>query len=207
MKLARPRIAISLYRAITEKHAFYSCETVGSDVTKQFIRDFKVCIAWRRNTCAFAVWCTNTPWHILHAKQTLVDCVIYNIAFTFEFSQGTIASMFNVHTKLGRLYVFDIQRTYREVYDHARRVLHAKGIDVTGALKAADENEPIDILPTELNGATSPTSSNEALHKMEKEVAERISEAITCRICMDREIDTSFTPCGHITSCNSCAEK
>lgn len=43
LKLARPRIAISLYRAITEKHAFYSCETVGSDVTKQFIRDFKVC--------------------------------------------------------------------------------------------------------------------------------------------------------------------
>lgn len=117
--------------------------------------------------------------------------------------------MFNVYTKLGRLYVFDIQRTYREVYDHARRVLHAKGIDVSNALKAADENDPIDTLPTELNngGETSTTASNEALHKMEKEVAERISEAITCRICMDREIDTSFTPCGHITSCNSCAEK
>lgn len=42
LKLARPRIAIALYRSITEKHAFYSCETVGSDVTKQFIRDFKV---------------------------------------------------------------------------------------------------------------------------------------------------------------------
>lgn len=42
LKLARPRMAIALYRSITEKHAFYSCETVGSDVTKQFIRDFKV---------------------------------------------------------------------------------------------------------------------------------------------------------------------
>lgn len=115
--------------------------------------------------------------------------------------------MFNVYTKLGRLYVFDIQRTYREVYDYARRVLHAKGIDVSTALKPTDECEPIDILPCETNGGASPTSSNEALHKMEKEVAERISEAITCRICMDREIDTSFSPCGHITSCNSCAEK
>lgn len=44
IKLARPRNAVALYRAITEKHAFYSCETVGSDVTKQFIRDFKVFI-------------------------------------------------------------------------------------------------------------------------------------------------------------------
>lgn len=42
LKLARPRNAIALYRSITEKHAFYSCETVGSDVTKQFVRDFKV---------------------------------------------------------------------------------------------------------------------------------------------------------------------
>lgn len=42
IKLVRPRIAIALYRSITEKHAFYSCETVGTDVTKQFIRDFRV---------------------------------------------------------------------------------------------------------------------------------------------------------------------
>lgn len=42
LKLARQSMAIALYRSITEKHAFYSCETVGSDVTKQFIRDFKV---------------------------------------------------------------------------------------------------------------------------------------------------------------------
>lgn len=138
-------------------------------------------------------------YHEMHSN------IIMN--WLFEFLQGTIASMFNVYTKLGRLYVFDIQRTYREVYDHARRVLHAKGIDVSVALKSADENDPIDVLPIELSDAANTTSSNEALHKMEKEVAERISEAITCRICMDQEIDTSFTPCGHITSCNSCAEK
>lgn len=96
--------------------------------------------------------------------------------------------MFNVYTKLGKLYVFDIQRTYREVYDHARRVLHVNVGECCG---------------TPVNG----NSTDDALHKMEKEVAERISEALTCRICMDREINTSFTPCGHITSCQSCAEK
>lgn len=115
--------------------------------------------------------------------------------------------MFNVYSKLGKLYVFDIQRTYREVYDHARRVLHAKGIDISNALRAADGDDPINDMPIDLNDATSSTSSTEVLHKVEKEVAERISEAITCRICMDQEIDTSFTPCGHITSCNSCAKK
>lgn len=122
--------------------------------------------------------------------------------------------MFNVYSKLGKLYVFDIQRTYREVYDHARRVLHAKGIDVasTSLLNATNKTaiDSIDSFgPLGMGFSGNETCSNndDALHKMEKEVAERISEAITCRICMDQEIDTSFTPCGHITSCHSCAEK
>lgn len=37
-----PTLCAALYRAVTEKHDFYSCETVRSDVTTQFIRDFKV---------------------------------------------------------------------------------------------------------------------------------------------------------------------
>lgn len=121
--------------------------------------------------------------------------------------------MFNMYTKLGKLYVFGIQRTYREVYDHARRVLHAKGVDVRSA--SANTNNSIDLEPSvvlhpsDLFGAATAVTVNseEILHKMEKEVAERITEAITCRICMDREIDTSFTPCGHITSCSVCAQK
>lgn len=41
-KLDSSQSASGLYRAITEKHAFYSCETVRSAVTAQFIRDLKV---------------------------------------------------------------------------------------------------------------------------------------------------------------------
>lgn len=125
--------------------------------------------------------------------------------------------MFNMYTKLGKLYVFDIQRTYREVYDHARRVLHAKGVDVSAAtanttanldLESSISMHPGDLFGAAAAAAAAATVNSEAiLHKMEKEVAERITEAITCRICMDREIDTSFTPCGHITSCSICAQK
>lgn len=70
--------ASGLYRAITEKHAFYSCETVRSAVTAQYIRDFK----------------------------------------------GTIVSIFNEDSTLGKKYVFDIRKTCREVYDNARRALY-----------------------------------------------------------------------------------
>jgi E3 ubiquitin-protein ligase MYLIP len=42
IKLESTQAASGVYRAITEKHAFYSCETVRSAVTTQFIRDLKV---------------------------------------------------------------------------------------------------------------------------------------------------------------------
>lgn len=77
-KLDSNHAASSLYRAITEKHAFYSCETVRTAVTSQFIRDLK----------------------------------------------GTIVSIFNEDSSLGKKYVFDIRRTCREVYDNARRALY-----------------------------------------------------------------------------------
>lgn len=77
-KLDSSLAANGLYRAITEKHAFYSCETVRSAVTAQFIRDLK----------------------------------------------GTIVSIFNEDSSLGKKYVFDIRRTCREVYDNARRALY-----------------------------------------------------------------------------------
>lgn len=42
VKFASHRIAGALYRSLTEKHAFYSCETVHKNVETQFIRDLKV---------------------------------------------------------------------------------------------------------------------------------------------------------------------
>lgn len=41
--------------------------------------------------------------------------------------QGTIVSIFNEDTSLGKKYVFDIRRTCREVYDNARRALYQTG--------------------------------------------------------------------------------
>lgn len=84
VKLDSSHVASSLYRALTEKHAFYSCETVRSAVTTQFIRDLK----------------------------------------------GTIVSIFNEDSTLGKKYVFDIRRTCREVYDNARRALYQNGLQI-----------------------------------------------------------------------------
>lgn len=46
LKLESSLGANTLYRALTEKHAFYSCETVRGAVTSQYIRDLKVIIKY-----------------------------------------------------------------------------------------------------------------------------------------------------------------
>lgn len=106
--------------------------------------------------------------------------------------------MFNVDTKLGKLYVFDIQRTCREVHDHARRVLHSRGIDIRSPHEIPDLTNELECLLL---------TPEETKSKMEKEVTNRIAEAFTCRVCMDSSIDTAFFPCGHVACCDECAEK
>lgn len=154
LKLPNHRTAACLYRAITEKHAFYSCETVRTIVTSQFIRDLK----------------------------------------------GTIVSMFNEDTELGKRYVFDIQRTCREVYDNSRRILHARGIEISKVQQECPQ--------TQLGKLDQDLADNaEKSSKLERMVEERIVEAVTCIICVDNMMDTMFLPCGHIAVCRKCADQ
>jgi len=148
LKLETYQASITLYRSITEKHAFYSCETVRSAVTSQFVRDLK----------------------------------------------GTIASFFNENTDLGKKYVFDIQRTCREVYDNARRTLYQTG---------EDSQQNISARKLESTETACSDSSCETV----RESLNRIQEALLCRICMDNEIEVVFCPCGHTVACTSCANR
>ncbi|XP_057372351.1 E3 ubiquitin-protein ligase MYLIP-like isoform X2 [Daphnia carinata] len=150
LKLETYQASIALYRSITEKHAFYSCETVRSAVTSQFVRDLK----------------------------------------------GTIASFFNENTDLGKKYIFDIQRTCREVYDNARRILY----------QAGDTQVPAPSSPS-LSFPTGVASCSDSSCKSTREQLNRLQEALLCRICMDDDISAVFCPCGHAVACSLCAKR
>lgn len=223
IKLPRHCLAAGLYRSITERHAFYVCDKVRGVVTNQFTRDLK----------------------------------------------GTIASMFKEDTELGKRYVFDIQRTSREVHDQARRILYERGLELSTVHEASFIMDDLDNLTqiaskrltcahianihnnlgsptdTELETTSDSNSSINSpyhLHKsrlvsssssyhhsgsfmmtskldalirerQEREtvigrcVDTRISEAMTCKICMDRSINTMFSPCCHVMACEECATR
>lgn len=157
----KQRNAASLYRAITEKHAFYSCETVRTIVQTQYTRDFK----------------------------------------------GKIFSMFSEGTDLGKRYVFDIQRTCREVHDNARRILHARGIEINSHMfSTSSTSSSTNEIPLGL-GEMQNENIEDHKNAIERAVVGRIAEAWTCRICMDCVINIMFSPCGHVICCATCAEK
>lgn len=181
IKLPKHAIAAGLYRSITERHAFYVCDKVRGVVTNQFTRDLK----------------------------------------------GTIASMFKEDTELGKRYVFDIQHTSREVQDQARRILHERGIetsaynsgssclmDFTRYMSNFSDIENTDASYRSINISSLSSKLDLALSEKEKREAAiercidaRISEAMTCKICMDRAINTMFNSCCHVMACNECAVK
>lgn len=106
--------------------------------------------------------------------------------------QGTFLSIFNEDTELGKKYVFDIQRTCREVHDHARRFLYNNGIQPAG---------PITIDQSDV------AADDGADMRIQSEVNKQITEMVCCRICMDNTIDALFASCGHVVSCLDCAKK
>ncbi|KAL7735722.1 hypothetical protein ACLKA6_019979 [Drosophila palustris] len=147
-----------------------------------------------------------------------VRCVVTN-QFTRDL-KGTIASMFKEDTELGKRYVFDIQHTCREVHDQARRKLHERGGDVA-AMAAIDDGSSCELgldvgwLGVGAGGAGSMAGKidlairdkEEREAAIERRVDTRISEAMQCKICMDRAINTVFNPCCHVIACAQCAAR
>ncbi|XP_070574139.1 E3 ubiquitin-protein ligase MYLIP-like [Ptychodera flava] len=153
-KLVTTKAAEGLYRAITEKHAFYRCETVRPAVRTQCSRDFR----------------------------------------------GTIVALFNDKSEFGKKYVFDIQRTCREVYDHARRLIYS-----TGKAISLPSTPSLSSSRTSLRDRSFSDSMDSLDSKQLREKLRKIQDSMLCKVCMDADISTAFCPCGHLVCCGVCA--
>ncbi|XP_038069929.1 E3 ubiquitin-protein ligase MYLIP-like [Patiria miniata] len=153
VKLQSKEAAEALYRAITEKHEFFICDTVQKEIRSECVRDFK----------------------------------------------GTLASIFTENTEYGKKFMFDVQRTWKEVYDHTRRTLHRAGATVTKSpfTDPAEQEEAA----CAMTGVDEESSVKVLQNKLET-----ITNGFTCKVCMATRLDTAFFPCGHLL-CGACAEQ
>ncbi|XP_061676144.1 E3 ubiquitin-protein ligase MYLIP-A [Syngnathoides biaculeatus] len=160
-KLVSNRAASGLYRAITETHAFYRCDTVTNAVMMQYSRDFK----------------------------------------------GHLASLFlNENINLGKKYVFDIRRTSKEVYDHARRALYNAGV-VDLMSRSGGERSPASPSPSRQDGSDDDDCGSCQQSRALQERLHKLREALLCMLCCEEQIDAAFCPCGHLVCCQTCANQ
>ena len=140
---------------------------------------------------ACALYRSITECHAFYRCETVRSTV--KTQFTRDLRE-TFSSLFGDDDS-DKKYIFDVQRTCREAYDHCRRELFKLGFDplcVNGA-------KPLQFYVQEQSN-----QSNETAAALQEKLA-KMEEALKCRICMDARIDVVFCPCGHMVSCAVCA--
>lgn len=120
--------------------------------------------------------------------------------------KGHLASLFlNENINLGKKYVFDIKRTSKEVYDHARRALYNAGIvDLASRSDRSPPGSPLKPADGGLNCSSCEGLRCQQARALQEELR-KLKEAMLCMVCCGEEINSAFCPCGHTVCCEGCA--
>ncbi|XP_012609124.1 E3 ubiquitin-protein ligase MYLIP isoform X4 [Microcebus murinus] len=120
--------------------------------------------------------------------------------------KGHLASLFlNENINLGKKYVFDIKRTSKEVYDHARRALYNAGVvDLVSRSDQSPPNSPLKSSESSMNCSSCEGLSCQQTRALQEKLR-KLKEAMLCMVCCEEEINSTFCPCGHTVCCESCA--
>ncbi|XP_074618274.1 E3 ubiquitin-protein ligase MYLIP-like [Acropora palmata] len=136
---------------------------------------------------ACALYRSITEYHAFYRCDTVRNNVTDQ--FTRDLKESLISFFDDKCSE--KKYIFDVQRTSREVYDHWRRVLFKRGCDPIQNNKVVDQHKE--------NPQTSDCHAAQLQERLTK-----MEDSLKCKICMDRQIDTVFCPCGHMVSCSVC---
>lgn len=138
--------------------------------------------------------------------DTVTNAVMMQYSRDFK---GHLASLFlNENINLGKKYVFDIRRTSKEVYDHARRALYNSSVvDLVSRSVNGEGPSP----PRSPGGDDGPDEGPDCGSCQQtralQERLRKLREALLCMLCCEEEIDAAFCPCGHMVCCQGCANQ
>ncbi|GAB5571207.1 E3 ubiquitin-protein ligase MYLIP isoform X1 [Prionailurus iriomotensis] len=205
-KMISTRAASGLYRAITETHAFYRhVDTHILEQNRKFVEIFNIKARTRKKKMSFF------PRHKLFLTTACVPggCDTVTSAVMMQYSRdlkGHLASLFlNENINLGKKYVFDIKRTSKEVYDHARRALYNAGVvDLVSRSDPSPPNSPLQSSDSGLTCTSCEGLSCQQTRALQEKLR-KLKEAMLCMVCCEEEINSAFCPCGHTVCCEGCA--
>lgn len=144
---------------------------------------------------ACALYRSITEYHAFFRCETVRTAV--KSQFTRDLKE-TLISLFG-DDESERKYIFDVKRTSREVYDHCRRTLYQQGCDPI--LGLSNQSQQLD---TSSTSNSNENSSTNEINQLQQQLS-NMQNAFCCKICMDKQIDAVFCPCGHMVCCIECA--
>ena len=120
--------------------------------------------------------------------------------------KGHLASLFlNENINLGKKYVFDIKRTSKEAYDHARRALYNAGVvDLVPRSDPSPPNSPLKSSESSMSCGSCEGLGCQQTRALQEKLR-KLKEAMLCVLCCEGEINSAFCPCGHTVCCEGCA--
>lgn len=145
----------------------------------------------------------------MHFLLLFYRCDTVTSAVMMQYSRdlkGHLASLFlNENINLGKKYVFDIKRTSKEVYDHARRALYNAGIvDLVSRSDQTPPSSPLKSSESSMNCDNCEGLSCQQTKALQEKLR-KLKESMLCMVCCEEEINSTFCPCGHTVCCKTCA--
>ncbi|XP_022341160.2 E3 ubiquitin-protein ligase MYLIP-like [Crassostrea virginica] len=145
---------------------------------------------------AIAMYRSITEMHSFFRCDTINSEVFSQVSQDLK---GVLASIFlKENNSVGMNYVFDVQHTFREVYDSTKRKMFMS--------QQSLDDQGQDHAECEMETSCESRDISENIQEYKSQL-QKIQECFVCRVCMDKEISTTLCPCGHMVCCTDCASR
>ena len=150
-------------------------------------------VVYRLNSkeAACALYRSITEHHAFFRCDSIDSAVKEQVANDFF---DTFRNFFYDENSAEQNYIFDTERTCREAYDHARRILFNFGSSIAKTM----ENESA-------NGNSCDNDTENNAEQLQEKL-EGLMDSCFCQTCREKPINTAFQ-CGHMFCCNDCAQQ
>ena len=182
--------------------------------------DFPLDFRLPNKTAANAIYRCMTEMYSFYLCETVRDNVVTQFSRDLK---GTLASLFNENSSVGKKYTFDIQRTSQEAYDHYRRTLYKAGCSQTDSKHVSSLPIPMELDSSDsesdlasscesvrsgsLGSSCGKKRCSEGDCQAMKEQLRQMQDAMLCCVCVDASLSVVFRPCRHVVCCSDCSQR
>ena len=185
----------------------------------------RVIFKLKSEVMAVSLFRSFTEFHTFFNCNTVKKTVIDQTTRT---AFGKFVTIFQPHSTVGEMYLFDILRTRRQAYTRAWSILNEQlninkrrsqptqdGLENTDfrpvqsplANRRSGTNDDIviDITKTPRGKFITHENLSELSNEEMKKIVRDLEDSRVCQVCMDEEVATAFCPCGHVVCCTECS--